>query len=276
MKNCKGIILYDFNKDCHDMFFLKNMNSISIIFINGTNGNEILNDIKNTRIDFMLKQRLNTSTVSYNVIGQLNATNPENDTVIIDCLYDSWWCQGTADSAIGMSMVLAIAKYFKENNITPKYNLKFIGFGGEEHGFCAGSKYYEDFHSDEKIKYVIDLNQLGFWQENDKLKLDIIANKLDFLKEIWDIVKQSNYGERVNSSEKAVPILLIDGGPSNSQPFAKRGNIKTVCFLKDSGWKLHHRDGLNHTEGDVIKYFDPEDVNVTGEIILNVVKYLTT
>ena len=276
MKNCKGIILYDFNKDCHDMFFLKNMNSIPIIFINGTNGNEILNDIKNTRIDFMLKQRLNTSTVSYNVIGQLNATNPENDTVIIDCLYDSWWCQGTADSAIGMSMVLAIAKYFKENNITPKYNLKFIGFGGEEHGFCAGSKYYEDFHSDEKIKYVIDLNQLGFWQENDKLKLDIIANKLDFLKEIWDIVKQSNYGERVNSSEKAVPILLIDGGPSNSQPFAKRGNIKTVCFLKDSGWKLHHRDGLNHTEGDVIKYFDPEDVNVTGEIILNVVKYLTT
>jgi hypothetical protein len=224
-----------------------------------------------------LEQKLNTSVISYNVIGQLNATNPENDTVIIDCLYDSWWCQGTADSAIGMAMVLAIAKWFNESNITPKYNIKFIGFSGEEHGFVAGSKYYENLHKNENIRYVIDLNQLGFWQNNSKLILNIIANKFDFLGEVWKIVKQSDYGNRVDSSKKARPIFMKDGGPSNTKPFAEnRDDCKTVCFLKDSGWRYHHRDGLNHTEGDVLKYFDPEDVNVTGEIILNVVKYLTT
>ena len=37
-----------------------------------------------------------------------------------------------------------------------------------------------------------------------------------------------------------------------------------------------HRDGLNHTEGDVLKYFDWDDVSATGEIALNVVKHVTT
>ncbi len=277
MSYCKGILFYDKNEDCHDMEILKNLNSMPFIHVNGTNGKKILGDIENARVDFKLEQSLNTSVESYNVIGQLNATNPDNATVIIDCLYDSWWCQGTADAAIGMAMVLGIAKYFKENNITPKYNLKFIGFSGEEHGFCAGSRYYEDSHSDENIKYVIDLNQLGFWQKNDTLSLEIIANKIGFLKEIWPIVQKADYGTRVNSSDEVTPIWIRNGGPSNSGPFAQnRIDCKTVCFLKDGGWKLHHRDGLNHTEGDVMKYFDPEDVNVTGEIILNVVKYLTT
>jgi hypothetical protein len=38
----------------------------------------------------------------------------------------------------------------------------------------------------------------------------------------------------------------------------------------------HHRGGLNHTESNILKYFDLEDVKVTGEIVLNVVKNLTT
>jgi len=274
---CKGIVLYDFNENTYDMNILKNVNHIPFIYINGTNGAKILKDLRNTRIDFKLEQKLNTSVISYNVIGQLNATNPENDTVIIDCLYDSWWCQGTADSAIGMAMVLAIAKWFNESDITPKYNIKFIGFSGEEHGFAAGSKYYENLHKNEKIRYVIDLNQLGFRQNKSKLTLNIISNKFGFLREVWKIVKQSDYGNRVNSSKMARPIFMRDGGPSNTKSFAdNRNDCKTVCFLKDSGWKYHHRDGLNHTEGDVLKYFDPEDVNVTGEIVLNVVKYLTT
>jgi len=276
MQYCKGILFYDMNDSCHDMQILKNSNYIPFIYINGTNGKEILEDIDDSRIDFKLEQRLNKSVVSYNVIGQLNGSDPSK-TVLVDCLYDSWWCQGTADSAIGMAMVMGVAKYFVDHNITPKYNIKFIGFSGEEHGFCAGSRYYEDIHSDENIIYVFDLNQLGFWQKNDPLTLNIICNKLGFLAQVWHIVKKANYGPRVNSSDKAAPVLLPDGGPSNSGPFAQnRKDCKTVCFLKDGGWKLHHRDGLNHTEGDVMKYFDPEDVNITGEIVLNVIKYLTT
>jgi hypothetical protein len=275
LEYCKGLILYDFNEDVHDMNFLKHINHMPFIFISGNDGKKILDNIDNTRIDFQLTQQLNTSIVSYNVIGQLNGTDPTK-TLIVDSLYDSWWCQGTADSAIGMSIVLAVAKYFNERNITPKYTIKFIGFSGEEHGFCAGSKYYESLHADEHILYVIDLNQLGFKQDNPKLTLNIIGNKLGFLLDIWKIIKRSDYVNRVNSSDGIALVLIKNGGPSNTGPFAtSRPECKTLSFMKDGGWKLHHRDGVNHTEGDVLKYFDPEDVRVTSEIVLSIVKYLT-
>jgi len=31
---------------------------------------------------------------------------------------------------------------------------------------------------------------------------------------------------------------------------------------------------MNHTEGDVLKYFDTEDVNITGELVFNIGKYI--
>lgn len=272
--HCQGLILYDFNNDTHDMINLDNRNVLPILFINGTVGKTIIGDINSVTIDYYLNQRYNTSVVSYNVIGQLNGTDPSK-TVIIDCLYDCWWNQGTADSAIGMAMVLGLAKYFIEHNIKPKYNLKFIAFGGEEY-FMRGAKYYEETHRYEKIIYVIDLNQLGFWQEKPRLTLDIIANKLLFLREIWKIIERSDYVNRTGNTANIIPLWISVGGPSDDTVFAqKRPSCKTVCFLKDCTWRLHHRDGLNHQEGDVLKYFDWNDVNVTGEIVLNVTKYLS-
>lgn len=275
LEYCKGLILFDFNKEVHNMNLLKNYNHIPFIYINGSIGEKILDNLDDSRIDFKLEQQLNTSIISYNVIGQLNGTN-QNKIVIVDCLYDSWWCQGTGDSAIGMGIVLAVAKYFIENNIIPKYTIKFIGFGGEEHGFCAGAKYYESSNRDENITYVIDLNQLGFKQDQPKLTLNIIGNKLDFLIDICKVVKKVDYDNRVNSSKGIQLLWLKNGGPGNAMVFSKnRRDCKTICFLKDSGWKMHHRDGLNHTEGDVLKYFDWTDVNVTSEIVLSITKYLT-
>jgi len=275
--NCRGLILYDHNDDTHDMVLLKGKagNVLPILFINGTTGRKIIENIGDVTINFYLNQSYNDSVISYNVIGQLNGTDPTK-TVIVDCLYDSWWCQGTADSAIGMAMVLGIAKYFKENNIIPKYNMKFIGFGGEEYGFTAGSISYEYAHRDENIIYVIDLNQVGFKQEEPRLTLNIIANKLSFLNEIWEIAKKTDYVNKVGNTADIRPVWAPGGAPSDDSPFVKnRLFCKTVCFLKDTGWKLHHRDGLNHQEGDVLKYFDWDDVNATGEIVLNVTKYLT-
>jgi len=268
----KGIIKYDFNEDAYNMGSTKS--SIPVIYVNKTVGEEILNNIDNVTVDFHLNQTQNYSIISYNVIGQLNGTD-STKTVIVDCLYDSWWCQGTADAAIGMAMVLGIAKYFIDNNITPNYNIKFIGFCGEENGL-RGVRYYEAAHKDENIIYVIDLNQIGFKQDGRRLTLDIICNKILFLKEIWNIVKKTDYVTRVNNTADIEPLWIPPGAPSNDQMFSIfRPFCKTVCFLKDTGWMLHHRDGLNHIEGDVLKYFDWNDVEVTGEIALNVTKYLT-
>ena len=274
LPNWQGTIGYDLNENTYNMGAAKH--HLPLIYINGTLGKKILEDIDNVTIDYYINQSYNESVISYNVIGQLNGTDPTK-TVIVDCLYDSWWCQGTADAAIGMAMVLGVAKYFVEHNITPKYNMKFIGFGGEEVG-VKGANYYEYAHRDENIVYVIDLNQIGFRQEEPRLSLNIIANKFFFLNKIWKIAKKTDYVKKVNNTAGIRPVWMPTGAPSDDQVFAMKRpfRCKTVCFLKSYYWVLHHRDGQNHQEGDVLKYFDWDDVNATGEIVLNIVKYLAT
>jgi hypothetical protein len=243
-------------------------------FINKSTGEMIKSNAENLTVDFYVNQRLNKSVESYNVIGQLNGTNRAK-TVLVCCLYDGWWGQCTADSAIGMAMVLGIAKYFVDHKIKPKYNIKFIGFGGEEYG-CKGSIYYEMTHRRERIIYVIDLNQLGFKQEKPRLRLEIVANNKMFLEKIWKVVEKTDYVNRTNNTADIVKILSKTGHLSDDRVFALARPLrcKTVCFLKNGEWDRHHRDGLNHQEGDVLKYFDPLDVSVTGEMVWNVTKYL--
>jgi hypothetical protein len=66
------------------------------------------------------------------------------------------------------------------------------------------------------------------------------------------------------------------GAPSDDACFGtKRKNCSTICFLEDFPWIEHHRDGLNHTEGDVLKYFDWANTCATGEIALNITMHLT-
>lgn len=275
--NCKALILYDFNKDCYDMtYYPENGTSLPVIYINGSLGDTITNNIDDFTLDFDLKQRHNESIISYNVIGEIKGID-ESKTVILSCLYDSWWCQGTADSAIGMGIILAIAKYFTESEIKPKYNLKFIGFSGEEYNL-RGAFYYEAIHKDENIIAIVDVNQVGFTQEEPRLTLDFVSNKLIFLNNIIEVANKSNYIERTGNVTDVQkiwwPTSLI---PGNSGAFAQnRLFCNAFTLFKDGGWVLHHRDGLSHTEGDVLKYFNWNDTEVTAEILLNITKSLVT
>ena len=275
--HCKGLIMYDFNKDCHDMIYFHGItkNFLPVIFMNGTDGNYILNNLESSRLYLYLDQRYNKSVVSYNVVGTLEGEDPSKIFVLCG-LYDSWWCQGTADSAIGVGIVMGVAKYYAERNIKPKYTMKFILFSGEELNI-RGAYYYEAIHKDENIEYIIDLNQVGFTQSEPRQTLDIVGNKKGFLDEVWSIVKRTDYVNRTGDSADIEKMFWSDGRmPSNPKPFAvNRVNCKALAFFKDGGWMLHHRDGLNHTEGDVLKYFNWTDVLVTGEIVLNITKHFT-
>jgi hypothetical protein len=271
----KGYIRYDFNNNTNNQLAQHLARAVAPVFyINGTTGKEICKNLDDYNVDFYLNQELNKSVISYNVIGQLNGTDPSK-TVIVDCLYDSWWCQGTADAAMGMGIVMGIAKYFTDNNITPKYNIKFIGFGGEEYGL-RGAWYHEAAHRDENIAYVVDLNQVGFKQDYPRLKLEIVANTKEFKNEIRPIVERTDYVNRTGNVTDLKFFNNFAGFISDDRPFALRRpfRCKTVCLIKGSLWTLHHRDGEGHTEGDVLKYFDWADVSATGEIALNITKYV--
>lgn len=271
--NCKGIILYDYTNNAYDMN--NNFgNPLPVIYINGTIGNEINNSVEDFTIDFYINQHWNESVETYNVIGQLNGTDPSK-TIVICSLYDSWWCQATGDSAIGMSMVLGIAKYFIDHNITPRYNIKFCAFSGEEYN-TAGARYYEGL-SNETIPVVIDLNQLGFRQIEPRVALKIITNNKSLVSTLGAIGNETNYVERTGNITDFWVGFQAEGGPSNSQIFALAENrsCNTILFLKGNLWPLHHRDGEGHTKGDVMDYYDERDVRLTSEMIWNITKYFT-
>jgi hypothetical protein len=266
---CQGLIHYDFNMDTYNMANNYGSWKLPVLNINGSIGKKIMDDLGNYTVSFYLNQTYLEQVESYNVIGTLEG-HCKRKTVIIDCLYDSWWCQGTTDSAIGMGLVMGVAKYIHDHDIIPKYNIKFIGFCGEEQGL-RGATYYEAAHKRENIIYMIDLNQLGFTQEKPEVHLDIIANKIGFLNKVYKIAEDTGYTEKTGI--KLRKNWLPAGAPSDDKPFAmNRPRIKTVCFLKGLNWILHHRNGLNHTEGDVLKYFNWTDVDATGDIVLSVVK----
>ena len=184
-----------------------------------------------------------------------------------------------------MSIVLGVAKYFKDHDITPKRNIKFIAFGGEEYGM-RGAYYYESIHRyEDDVTIVIDLNQLGFSQIQPRLTLNVISNSDELNDTVSYITGLTDYIKETSDTADFRCIITSKWAPpSDYTPFYKidKEGLKeynTVCFVKDRGdnltarWILHHRDGLNHTEGDVMKYFYTDDVNATGEMILNLVKY---
>lgn len=101
----RGLIQFDYDNDSHDTAEGSAWPNLTRIFINGSIGELINESVDEYTVDFYINQSYNTSVESYNVIGQINGTNP-NKTVIIGCLYDSVFSSGTVDSGIGMAMVL--------------------------------------------------------------------------------------------------------------------------------------------------------------------------
>lgn len=275
---CKGLIWYDYLDNAYDTG--NTGVHLPVIYINGSKGDEINDSVEDYTIDFWVNQRWNTSVESYNVIGQINGTNPDK-TVIIGCLYDSMWCQGTVDSAIGVGIMLTLAKYFKQNNITPKYNLRFIAYAGEEVG-CRGAHHYESAHKNETIAAVIDLNQFGYKQSDVTSIFNLITNRVGFLRKLDYMSAITDYIDRTPANVSQLRTTHISiGSLSDDMVFAlakwlrPNFDLKTVLLLRDLGWYRHHRDGMNHSDGDSMKYYFPEEVNLTAEMIWNVTKYFS-
>ena len=171
-----------------------------------------------------------------------------------------------------------------ENNIKPKCNVKFIAFCGEEQGI-KGAYYHELIHRDENISYVLDINQVGFMPLiPENIRFQIWTNNESLIPLFDKIGNDSNYTEKTGTD--FITDYKETGGPSNTRPFAYanidgKQKCTTILFCKTGfdfpkpHWLNHHRDGQNHQEGDVLKYYYPEDVEATSEIVLELLKYFT-
>lgn len=285
----QGVIHFDHNSlnETYDM----NLNhgySLPIIYISNVSGYDLYNtvlseEVVNNYVKFSLDQDYEDKIKSYNVIGEIPGSNPD-ETVVVGCLYDSWWNQGTGDSAIGVGIMLSIAKYFNENSIMPNRNLRFVAFAGEEQGL-KGAWFYESVHRyDENVVAYIDLNQLGMNQPDEsdpKLRFVVSSSREGLNHTMKGITDVFDYEEAVDyTAHFWLRTHAVFDYPSDHTPFQvnKRRTGDIIGFIKaheHRNWRMHHRDGENNNAGDTMYYYFEDDVKISADIIWATVKHLT-
>jgi hypothetical protein len=287
---CKGLVLYD-SYEHHFMLHTwvywdqtkeddkENMANpaLPMFTLNYTIGSFLQDNHSSTTLTGYCNQTLLEETnnsvgvEAYNVIGNITIPQNPNDAItVISNRYDGWWGQTPGDSGIGGAIVLGIAKYMKDYNITPKYNLSFVFTTGEEYGL-RGAKHYNDSHPDDNIVIWLGLDQLGMDQQD--VPQNIYFKNETHEKILEAISDQTDYSDRTGYGIKHNNEIAIG---SEQGVFSKRKDCDTIWVLrygKNYKWDRWHRTGMNYTEGDSLKYTDRDDVNVTAEMAWNITKY---
>jgi hypothetical protein len=295
--NVKGFILMDCNDDT--IFMMPSGTSSPLLprfskpgfSINGSSGKWIKKYLNNVRYsvkaDFCSEWSWE-KVDSYNIIGDIPGKSPK--IAILSAFYDGWWNQATFDMAIGVGNILGIAKYLIDNNIQPELTIRFICWGGHEWYF-RGAKNYLKTHNikiydslDQKellddyedILYFISPSNYGF---NKTYPMSInVGNIRDesLMKWIQNIANKINYTERTGIEISG--IFSVYGVETynfyHGNRYPERYCNHAIEFDR---WPYpgYHRDGLNHTKGDVFSNLNDELFRVDCELVAEVTLRLT-
>jgi len=307
------LVDYDFN----DTFFMSPpypMNYPKPGFsINGSIGRKIEN--YSTNESYEVKARIYSEwhydyVKSYNVIGELPGRN-SSKVDIICAHYDCWWNQGAIDEAAETALVLGIAKYMKkleeEKGIKPEHTVKFVAFAGEEFGFRGSKDYIVKYidKGNEKVRFVINPGNFGHIDTKDITEEDLNGEERGFMLcagksgfPPWDgewlrklalnvaeSVDYDNYIKRIineiygGKPWKANPSTSIKGEDADAF-YHTRACEYAVQFSREPTFRGYHRDGANHSKGDVLKPNEPftglnnDTFTIESDIVLLTALYL--
>jgi aminopeptidase YwaD len=159
-----------------------------------------------------------------NVAGFISGTGCPDSMLVFTAHYDhlgtmgrKTYFPGANDNASGVSMLLALADYYKAN--PARYSMVFLTFSGEELGLL-GSGYFTD-------NPLVDLSKIRFL-----INLDLVGNGAEGI----TVVNGSVYPEMfntltaINDAEKLLPVIKKRGDACNSDhcPFYRKG---VPCFF---------------------------------------------
>jgi len=172
-----------------------------------------------------IDQKYQVNYNSRNVMAFIKGRGCGKKTIVFTAHYDhlgqmgqSTYFPGANDNASGTSMLLVMAKYFKEH--PPKFNVLFIAFAGEEAGLL-GSKHFTESPAFplKKMDFLINLDIIGSGEDGVT-----VVNATLFEKEfklLQEINSEKNYLTQVKSrgpaansdhywfTEKGVPAFFI-------------------------------------------------------------------
>ncbi len=222
---------------------------------------------------------------SHNVVAYRNISqSPDDAIVVLSNRIDGWWSETPGDSGVGGAILLGIAKYMEDYDITPKYDLAFLFTTGEEYGM-RGAVHYVDTHpyginpGEYNFIHWIGLDQLCMnytESQNKKLTMEIYTKNQAMKSLIETIASQTNYEERT-SHHYDFSVLNVTGGGSEDYVWNNScGN--TILLEKNSVWDGWHStgndaQGNNFQEGDSLINIDPNEVKVVSELYWNITKY---
>jgi hypothetical protein len=297
-RKCKGAIMINSDEHTHNMmhtvrgwkWFAKetilpgpysNRFPLPIFSVNGS----MLDDIQNAiTVDGFITQEYEKQTednpvgvISHNVVAYRNITqSPNNAIAVLSNRMDSWWGECPGDAGTSGAILLGIAKYMEDNDITPKYDLTFLFTTGEEYGL-RGAQHYVDSHPEDEYnyKYWIGFEQLGFnYPRGEEHNLNMLSYNADLLPILSEIQKQTNYEARMhNQSYQYKDPDEPTTGFSGAEDYVWKDRCDTILIEKHDNWSGHHQVGTNYQEGDSLQYINRTDVNVTFELAWNMTKY---
>lgn len=157
--------------ELHNKGIRKKTTSIPNFFISKKVAKEYFKINKNTKIGEIpikvdLNLKINQILHSENILGIVEGTDKKDEYVIISAHYDHLGydageiCNGADDNGSGTVAILQLAKAFaiaKEKGHSPRRNILFIAFSGEEKGLL-GSKYYTNNPIYPLKKTIANLN----------------------------------------------------------------------------------------------------------------------
>ncbi|HSZ26142.1 MAG TPA: M28 family peptidase [Cytophagaceae bacterium] len=228
-------------KTTSDQFFLKTKEAACIVELKEKKLTMGLASSQNAKPSFqVLKQKFDatTKTLSYeieaallknyeaeNVIGFVKGTSVPDSFIFITAHYDhlgnlgaAQYFPGANDNGSGISMLLELARFFKEN--PSRYSIIFIAFGAEEAGLI-GSNYFTEnpLVALSKIRFLINLDLMGTGDEGMMVvNGSVFSAEFELLNNIntktMSVSPLKKRGKAANSdhfyfSEKGVPSFFF-------------------------------------------------------------------
>jgi hypothetical protein len=194
--------------------------------------------------------------VSPNVIGMINGSDPElkNTYVIVTAHYDHLGIgeavngdsiyNGALDNAIGVSVLLDLARVFSSLEIKPKRSIIFFATTGEEKGLL-GSAYYTNNPLVPLYKTIANVNIDGIAMFRDLSSIVGIGSELSTLDKYLH-----NTADFYNLEVENIPPQFKQVGAFNNSDqlsFAQAG-IPSIIVLEGT-------KNLTKTEDEVLKAF---------------------
>jgi aminopeptidase YwaD len=182
-------------------------------------------NFKNKKVSFEIDAQLIQNYEAHNVCGYIQGLLKPDSFIVITAHYDhlgtlgeGTYFPGANDNGSGVSMLLELAHYYKEN--PPNYSIAFIAFGAEEAGLI-GSKFFTEnpLFPLSQIKFLINLDLMGTGDEGMMVvNGSIHPNEFELLSSINTqkayLAAIKKRGKAANSdhyyfSEKGVPSFFF-------------------------------------------------------------------